>query len=143
MTAKFGLLAGVAVALAAGLPAGCKSKAAQMSSLKTVLANQHAVWDNLERTMKSDRPNLDLLASADMMFYETPGKIEAEYGGSNKAQVLAKLASIRKQFQDTVLPKVVFGPRGTVLAEGESLAELRPAVDKLLKEYREFKAMVK
>ena len=130
-------------ALAAGLAlTGCKDEIKDISSAKYLLAQQHKAWKNAREAFEADEPNLGFIRGVDMLLSgRTKRRVEKEYGGADKAEIIAKLDALSAAFQDRVLSKVDVGAAKVVLRRGVTMDELREAFESLDADYRALEAM--
>ena len=118
-------------------------EAAEISSAAYLLARQHALWEAAGRSLRGEKPNLNLLRSIDMYLGgRTHRRLAKEYKGSDKEQVLDKLESLRKAYQANVLPQLELTSPSVRLKPGATLEKVRSAFEKVDAEYKSFRAMV-
>ena len=121
---------------------GCDDPVERISSSEHLLALQHKVWANARETLKTDSPRLPLLtAVGSMIGQRTRLRVENDYEGDNKAEVLARLDEIGKAYLAEIIGKLETTERGVQLKPGVTLAQLRQSFDRLDVEYRKFEAM--
>ena len=123
-------------------PAGCKNKAKDISTPKYLLARLHEHWKAARETLESDQPNLGVLRTVNhFLRFRVPRRIEKQYGGRDKQQVLAKLRELGKAYRDQVQMKLDTRGNEVRLAPGVTLEQLRQAFAKLDEQYREFESL--
>ena len=133
----------IAVLVAALALAGCGDEAEEISNLDYLLPRQHALWEKARRTLASEQPNLNLLRSLEMyLAVRTPRRLDREYDGANKEQVLAKLAELTRAYQAEVLSKLVLQNPQVTAKAGVTIEQIRAAFEGLEADYQAFKAML-
>jgi hypothetical protein len=132
----------VAVGTAA-LPvlAGCKDKAEDISSSEHLLARQHQVWEDALETLGSSNPNYNLVAAAGGRLRRTLLRVEKDYTGGNKEQVIAKLQDLADKFDAAIAPKLTMTRPQVVLQPDVTAQELKTAFEKLAGEYEQLKTL--
>jgi len=122
---------------------GCRDETRRISSADYLLARQHKVWESAAKSLRSDRPNLNLLRSLDMRLDDTIRRMErkGDYTGADKDKVLAKLKEIRAAYKAQVASKLDFSPTDVALKSGVTLDQLREAFEGLQKDYQQLLAL--
>ena len=132
----------VLVVAAALVLCGCRDKARQLSSAEHILAKQHEVWHNARESIRSAQPNLDYIRSVHIFLRgRTRRRVEKEYTGPNKQDILAQLDALKAAYETHVLSKIVAESYAVRLKPGVTLEDVRGAFDKLDEQYRRFQAL--
>ena len=119
--------------------AGCKDAAEKISSADHLLSRQHkACADDLE-TLRSDQPNYNLVRAAGGRFRRTLRRVEKDYTGSNKHEVIAKLNLLADRFDAEVAPKLTMASPEVRLQTGVTAEELRTAFESLQADFETLK----
>jgi hypothetical protein len=133
----------ILVLLVAG---GCddRRKLCGISDAASLLAQQHTVWHNARATLQSPQPNVAQVAIVSALLGgRTRRRVEMDYAGPNKAEVLAKLDELSGAYQQQVMTKLdTTGPR-PVLRAGVSIDVLRDAFMRLDPSYQQLEAMTR
>lgn len=123
---------------------GCDEKKTlkEVSDGNFLLSQQHQLWHKARETLQSDHPGISQVAIVwALLGGRTQRRVEMDYAGANKAQVLQRLGEIRQGFQQEVLSRLdTTGPM-PVLRPGVSIGDLRDAFMRLDPAYRELEAM--
>jgi len=121
---------------------GCEDKVETLSSPRHLLDLQHEIWHSARQSLASEKPKLNLLASAaGMLGQRTRRRIKKDYAGANKAEVLAKLDALSRAYFAEVMSKLRMTEAGAALAPGASLEDVRRAFARIDPAYRQFEAM--
>ena len=132
------------VALAALLAAtsahspGCRDETRRMSSADYLLVRQHRLWKRVGESLRSDRPNLNLLRALDVRLDDTLRRMQTkgDYTGPDKDKVLAMLRKIRAAYKAQVASKLDFSPPEVALRPGVTPEDVRRAFEGLQDDYR-------
>ena len=123
------------------LAAGCGESAEDVSNSEYLLGLLQHSWNGARRSLNSQKPDLDPLRGVHWMLQRTPRRIQKDYEGSNKQEVLAKLKALREAYEAEVVPKLELRGAQVKLQSGVSLAEVRKAFMALDPQYRQIEAM--
>ncbi|KKM16439.1 hypothetical protein LCGC14_1685790, partial [marine sediment metagenome] len=86
---------------------GCRDKVKDISNSSHLLDMQHKLWEKTRQTLESSQPNLQYVPAVyKYLRIRTRRRVEKDYTGSNKQQVLAALDAIRKRYESEILSKV-------------------------------------
>ena len=131
-----------AAALACCALVGCRDEADELSSSEYVLGLQHKYWRMARQSLKSDRPNLDLLRAVERSLSgRSLRAVEQSYPRANKQEVMAKLKSISAAYAAEVLPKVDTRSPKVRLRPGATLQQVREAFAQVDIQYQELEAL--
>ena len=139
-------IAAAALALAGMLaPAGCsrrKEQARRVSSARYLLDLQHKVWRNARQTLHSDRPNINKVAVVySLLADRTRRRVEADYTGPDKAELLDRLDRLAKAYRDKVIAQLDMTGAVPALRAGVSADDVRKAFMEIDPDYRRLEAM--
>ena len=129
--------------LAASLAlAGCKDEMQELSSAKRLLSRQHKNWNKVRESLKTDQPDLEAIRVVSMLLTgQSKRRVEKEYRGANKAEIIQRLDALSAAFQKRVVSKVDITAPKAVLRQGVTVAQLREAFNSLDEDYRALEAM--
>ena len=134
------LLSLAAIACVAG---GCKDRIKEISTPEALLKRQHEIWAAARQSLRTDRPNLNLLRSLHkFLCYRTPRRVDKAYTGADKAEVLARLRTLGNAYIEGVYSKLDLTGGQVRLKRPVTVEQLRAAFDKLDPDYRAFQSMV-
>ena len=129
----------VAAALAAG---GCGDKAKSVSDSTYVLGLLREAWPSARESLNSDSPELGKLHSLKIILVErVPRRVEKDYTGSDRQQVLEKVKSLAQGYDSQVWSKLEVVGSQVRLKGDATLEQVREAFMKLDPQYRELEAM--
>lgn len=132
----------IAAMVLAGMMAGCKNQATAVSDSDYLLKRQHEYWAKARQSVEAGKVDYGSINNlANMLINRTPRRVEMDYAGPNKAQVLEKLKAIRDEFQSTVLAKTETTERGLKAGNGFTDKDVGDAFMKIDPAYRQFEAM--
>jgi hypothetical protein len=132
------------VGMCAGLlgPAGCRDKARDLSKAETLLARQHELWDQARKTLQSDQPSLERLVDvAQYLGGRVQRRVEKDYSGSNKAEVIAHLDKLGQAYNEQVMSRLIVRAKDVVLRPGVAIEDVRSAFAALEPEYQKLRTL--
>ncbi len=121
--------------------AGCGDEAANMSSADALLADLHEVWQNAQKTLQTDNPNLGVFMSVSSYLTRARRRVETDYTGPNKEEVLAKLDALNSAFESQVASKLTMMDPQIRLKSGVTMEQLRASFASLGEVYQALKSV--
>jgi len=133
----------LSLATMACVPGGCRDRVKEISTPEALLKRQHEIWTAARQSLRTDRPNLNLLRSLHrFLCYRTPRRVAKAYTGADKTALLAKLRTLGEAYRKEVYAKLDLSGGQARLKRSVTVEQLREAFDKLDPDYRAFQAMV-
>jgi hypothetical protein len=133
------LTAAGACLLAAG---GCRDKAKDLSKAETLLARQHELWEQARKTLQSEQPSLERLVDvAQYLGGRVQRRVEKDYSGSNKAEVVAHLDKLGQAYNEQVMSRLIIRAKDVVFRPGATIEDVRSAFAALEPEYQKLRTL--
>ncbi len=130
-----------ALALAAALT-GCGDDPKDISSADYLLQHFHDAWANARASLDSNDPQLTTLFGLRVYLSQrVPRRLEKEYMGADKAELLAKIKALGETYEATIVEKLDLRRPVPQLKPGVSLDEVRKAFRELEPQYQQIRAM--
>ncbi len=131
-----------ALALAAAALTGCGDDPEDISSAEYLLQHFHDAWANAKASLESSDPQLTTLFGLHVYLSQrVPRRLEKEYTGTDKAELLAKIKSLGEEYEKTVVEKLDLRHPTPQLKPGVGLDEVRKAFRELEPQYQQIRAM--
>jgi hypothetical protein len=122
------------------LAGGCRDKAAEVSSGKYLLERLDEFWNMARGELQSDRPNLHVfLTIREYLGYRVPRRLEKDYTGPDKGEVLAKARHVWDRFDREVFSRLSSDGGRLGLKPGVTIEGLRSAFAEVDREYQAFR----
>lgn len=122
--------------------AGCGNKAESASNSEYLLGLLHESWVNARAGLQKDPPDLGPLRGIRVMLGRTPRRVDNDYGGANKQEVLAKLKALRDAYESRVVPMLDLRSQAVRLAPGADIGKLKATFSELDKQYTEIEGLL-
>ena len=133
----------LAVAGLAALAAGCGESAEDVSNSEYLLGLLHESWLNARKGLQAEQPDLGPLRAIHILLARrAPRRVQRDYHGPNKEEVLRRLHALRDAYESRIIPKLDLRNPEVRLQPGASLEELRAAFTELDKDYRQIEALL-
>jgi hypothetical protein len=124
-------------------PLGCGGGAEGLSNSSYLLEKLGQAWTNARTGLAAETLNLEPLRGVHVMLGRTYRRIQKDYTGPNKEQLLAKLAELNTVYEAHILPKLNLRDRAVSLAPGATVEQVRAEFKKLEPAYAEIEALTK
>ncbi len=122
---------------------GCGGSPKSVSDSKYLLGLLHESWTNARAGIDKNPPDLGPLRGINnMLARRVPRRIEKDYAGSNKAEVLAKITALRDAYTKRISSKLDLRSNVARLRRGAKLQDVRTAFWELDKQYKELEEML-
>ncbi|MFB3893744.1 MAG: hypothetical protein ACE15C_17155 [Phycisphaerae bacterium] len=140
---RLAFIIGGLIAMAVAL-AGCKSTEKEISEAAHLLAQQHAAWNAALEGCKKGQPDIGQIRTVGEYLYErTRRRVEIDYAGQNKQEVIALLKALGQAYSDTVMAKTVPTATSYALAPGATNQDICQAFLALDPKYQKLIEMTK
>lgn len=137
------LCIGGALAMSAAM-SGCKSEERQISEASHLLAQQHAAWKLALEGCKKGQPDVAQIRNVGEYLYDrTRRRVEFDYAGKNKLEVVALLKELGQAYSETVMSKTVLTTTSYAFAPGMTHQDVCNAFLALDPQYQKLIEMTK
>ena len=125
--------------LAAG---GCGESAKDVSNSAYILGLLGEAWGTCRQACQDGNPNLEVFRSIHVLLNKrAPRRIQKDYGGSNKQELLDGLKALAAAYEASVVPKLDLTGQSVTLRPGATMEQVRTAFLALDEQYRQLEAM--
>ena len=121
---------------------GCKDSAEDVSNSRYVLGLLTEAWQTAHQSCQAGSPNLEALRSVHVLLCQrVPRRVEKDYSGSDKQEVLAELQRLAEAYEAQVASKLVLTGDKVALRSGVAPEDVRSAFMGLEEDYRKLQAI--
>ncbi|HET6428408.1 MAG TPA: hypothetical protein VFJ30_08365 [Phycisphaerae bacterium] len=122
---------------------GCGRGRKKASNSEYVLGLLHESWVNARAGLQKDPPDLGPLRGIHVMLgTRAPRRVEKDYAGPNKQQLLERLITLRDAYEAQIVPKLNLQGMEVVLQPPATADEVRIAFAELDKQYRQIEDLL-
>ncbi|OPX23988.1 MAG: hypothetical protein B1H04_03130 [Planctomycetales bacterium 4484_123] len=137
------LLSLLATASLLALAGGCGESAEDVSNSEYLLGLLHESWQNARKGLQSEQPDLGPLRAIHILLARrAPRRVQRDYHGPNKEEVLRRLHALRDAYEARIVPKLDLTQPEVRLQPGATVQEVKAAFMELDKAYRQIDALL-
>jgi hypothetical protein len=130
--------------LVAGLACGCRNEAKEISNYRYLLASQTEEWNKALEGCRQGKPDLRQFRIVGGYIGErTRLRVEQEYSGSNKPEVLNLLNELSAEYQTNIISRMYATEQGVFLNPGVTPESLSDAFLAMNDRYQKIVEMTK